>query len=94
MKPRDYCCCAIPVIYAGIYTALLEQFVLGVTAGVLSIATTDSESQCGTRYLRVLIHSISRWSVYPLIREVDIRDCLLGRCRCTNSWLPGRTPGT
>ncbi|EJF67029.1 hypothetical protein DICSQDRAFT_131301 [Dichomitus squalens LYAD-421 SS1] len=41
MKPRDYCCCAIPVVYAGIYIALLEQFVLGVTAGVLSIATTD-----------------------------------------------------
>ncbi|RPD64948.1 hypothetical protein L227DRAFT_571406 [Lentinus tigrinus ALCF2SS1-6] len=39
MKPRDYCCCAIPVVYAGIYTALLEQFVLGIVAGTLSIAT-------------------------------------------------------
>ncbi|KAI0330560.1 hypothetical protein GY45DRAFT_1250531 [Cubamyces sp. BRFM 1775] len=39
MKPREYCCCAIPVVYAGIYTALLEQLILGVLAGTLSIAT-------------------------------------------------------
>ncbi|KAH9837120.1 uncharacterized protein C8Q71DRAFT_857437 [Rhodofomes roseus] len=39
MKPREYCCCAIPVIYTGIYTALTEQFVLGIVAGTLSIAT-------------------------------------------------------
>ncbi|KAM5530787.1 hypothetical protein V8D89_015528 [Ganoderma adspersum] len=39
MKPREYCCCAFPVVYAGIYVALLEQFVLGVTAGVISIGT-------------------------------------------------------
>ncbi|KAH9950482.1 hypothetical protein B0H21DRAFT_723506 [Amylocystis lapponica] len=39
MKPREYCCCAIPIIYAGIYTALTEQFVLGILAGTLSVAT-------------------------------------------------------
>lgn len=39
MKPREYCCCAIPVIYTGIYTALVEQFALGITAGTLSIGT-------------------------------------------------------
>ncbi|KAI0936555.1 hypothetical protein AcV5_004658 [Taiwanofungus camphoratus] len=39
MKPRDYCCCAIPVIYAGIYTTLVEQFTLGIVAGTLSVAT-------------------------------------------------------
>ncbi|KAL0951082.1 hypothetical protein HGRIS_007820 [Hohenbuehelia grisea] len=39
MKPRDYCCCAIPTINAGIYAALTEQFVLGVVVGVLSVAT-------------------------------------------------------
>ncbi|OSD03591.1 hypothetical protein PYCCODRAFT_1466959 [Trametes coccinea BRFM310] len=39
MKPRDYCCCAIPVVYAGIYTALLEQLALGIIAGTLAIAT-------------------------------------------------------
>ncbi|KAH9898026.1 hypothetical protein C8Q73DRAFT_683452 [Cubamyces lactineus] len=39
MKPREYCCCAIPVVYAGVYAALLEQLILGVLAGTLSIAT-------------------------------------------------------
>ncbi|KAI0704954.1 hypothetical protein BC835DRAFT_1315931 [Cytidiella melzeri] len=39
MKPRDYCCCAIPTVNAGIYLTLLEQFTLGVVAGTLSIAT-------------------------------------------------------
>ncbi|KAI9060177.1 hypothetical protein FKP32DRAFT_1613722 [Trametes sanguinea] len=39
MKPRDYCCCAIPVVYAGIYTALLEQLALGIIAGTLAIGT-------------------------------------------------------
>ncbi|KAH9849722.1 hypothetical protein C2E23DRAFT_736696 [Lenzites betulinus] len=39
MKPREYCCCAIPVVYAGIYTALFEQLILGAVAGTLAIAT-------------------------------------------------------
>ncbi|KAI0002033.1 hypothetical protein BJV77DRAFT_970784 [Russula vinacea] len=39
MKPREYCCCAIPVINVGIYLTLTEQFVLGIVAGTLSIAT-------------------------------------------------------
>lgn len=44
MKPREYCCCAIPVVYAGIYTALFEQLALGVVAGTLAIGTPSSES--------------------------------------------------
>lgn len=39
MKPRDYCCCAIPTVNAGIYLTLLEQFILGFVAGTLSVAT-------------------------------------------------------
>jgi len=39
MKPRDYCCCAIPVVNAGIYATLIEQFALGILAGTLSVAT-------------------------------------------------------
>ncbi|KAH8102449.1 hypothetical protein BXZ70DRAFT_1006372 [Cristinia sonorae] len=39
MKPRDYCCCAIPTVNAGIYVILFEQFVLGMTAGTLAVAT-------------------------------------------------------
>jgi len=41
MKPREYCCCAIPVINVGIYLTLTEQFVLGILAGTLSVATPD-----------------------------------------------------
>jgi len=39
MKPRDYCCCAIPLVNAGIYATLMEQLVLSALAGTLSIAT-------------------------------------------------------
>ncbi|KAI0673512.1 hypothetical protein C8Q78DRAFT_1076513 [Trametes maxima] len=39
MKPREYCCCAIPLVYAGIYTALFEQLALGIIAGTLAIGT-------------------------------------------------------
>ncbi|KAF5374774.1 hypothetical protein D9758_000201 [Tetrapyrgos nigripes] len=41
MKPRDYCCCAIPVVNAGIYVTLIEQFVAALAAGILSMATPD-----------------------------------------------------
>ena len=45
MKAREYCCCAIPIVNAGIYAAILEQLVLGVVAGTLSIATSSSMSR-------------------------------------------------
>ncbi|KAA1468190.1 hypothetical protein DENSPDRAFT_833419 [Dentipellis sp. KUC8613] len=40
MKPRNYCCCAIPVVNAGVYATLTEQLVLGILVGTLSVATT------------------------------------------------------
>ena len=43
MKPREYCCCAIPLVNAGIITTLVEQFVLGALAGTLAVATPSSE---------------------------------------------------
>jgi len=39
MKPREYCCCAIPLVNFGIYATLTEQFSLGVLVGTLSVAT-------------------------------------------------------
>ena len=39
MKPRDYCCCAIPVMNVGIYAALFEQFLLALLVAILSVAT-------------------------------------------------------
>jgi hypothetical protein len=38
MKPRDYCCCAIPTITTGIYAVLLEQLTLGVVVATLAVA--------------------------------------------------------
>ncbi|KAK7064149.1 hypothetical protein R3P38DRAFT_3301739 [Favolaschia claudopus] len=38
-KAREYCCCAIPLVNAGIYFALTEQFVAGITVGIISVAT-------------------------------------------------------
>lgn len=54
MKPRDYCCCAIPVVNVGIYLTLIEQFVLGIVAGTLSIATPQSN------HFHTLPHSLLR----------------------------------
>jgi len=42
MKAREYCCCAIPIVNAGVYAALLEQIILGIVAGTLSVATPSS----------------------------------------------------
>lgn len=39
VKPRDYCCCAFPLVNFGIYAALLEQFTLGLVVGLLSLTT-------------------------------------------------------
>ncbi|KAF8622883.1 hypothetical protein AX15_006648 [Amanita polypyramis BW_CC] len=39
MKPRDYCCCAIPLVNAGIYLTVLVQFVVAFLAGILAVAT-------------------------------------------------------
>jgi len=39
MKPREYCCCAIPLVNAGVYAALTEQLVLGIVAGALAFGT-------------------------------------------------------
>lgn len=36
---KEYCCCAIPLFNTGIYLALITNFVLGITAGTLALAT-------------------------------------------------------
>jgi hypothetical protein len=42
MKPKDYCCCAIPMFNAGIYATLIEQFIIGIVVGALAVATPSS----------------------------------------------------
>ncbi|KAG6888686.1 hypothetical protein C0995_006676 [Termitomyces sp. Mi166 len=39
MKPREYCCCAIPIVNAGIYTTLVTQLVLALVVAIVSVAT-------------------------------------------------------
>ncbi|KAJ3568802.1 hypothetical protein NP233_g5480 [Leucocoprinus birnbaumii] len=39
MKAREYCCCAIPLVNAGIYATLVEQLILGILVGALSVGT-------------------------------------------------------
>ncbi|KXN89952.1 hypothetical protein AN958_04956 [Leucoagaricus sp. SymC.cos] len=39
MKPREYCCCAIPMVNAGIFATLAEQLIAGILIGALSVAT-------------------------------------------------------
>ncbi|KIY46370.1 hypothetical protein FISHEDRAFT_66473 [Fistulina hepatica ATCC 64428] len=41
MKPREYCCCAIPLVNAGIYSVLSEQFVCGAVVGIVSMTTSS-----------------------------------------------------
>lgn len=36
---KEYCCCAIPLLNAGIYITLTEQFVVSITAGILALVT-------------------------------------------------------
>ena len=44
MKQREYCCCAIPLINAGIYATLSEQLVIAIVVGTLAVATPSSKS--------------------------------------------------
>ena len=43
MKAREYCCCAIPLVNAGIYITLTEHLVVSLLVGILSVATPSSE---------------------------------------------------
>lgn len=87
MKAREYCCCAIPVVNAGILAVLTEQFALGIIVGTLSIATPSSQLPFDE------IFSLSSWvflnhscrRCHPIVRQVDTSHCLLCSCRYSNS---------
>ena len=44
MKPREYCCCAIPLVNAGIYSTLVVQSATGILVGTLAVGTPSSQS--------------------------------------------------
>lgn len=55
-KGREYCCCAIPLVNAGIYITLAEQTVLGIIIGALSLATPSSKLP------NCILHFLSSWN--------------------------------
>lgn len=73
MKPRDYCCCAIPTVNAGIYATLLEQFTLGIVAGTLSVATPSSEYY-------PLHRLVAQLTPLRSCRSRDLFSCEMGVC--------------
>lgn len=86
MKPREYCCCAIPVVNFGIYLTLTEQFVLGILAGTLSIATPQSNGalviSCSLLRLFCTVvgaatPSFSRW-IFAVVCYVGVMIQVLG----------------
>lgn len=58
MKAREYCCCAIPLVKAGIYTTLLEQFSLGIIIGTLSIGTPSIVGAATPSYAPSLLAAV------------------------------------
>ncbi|KAG2366617.1 hypothetical protein BDR07DRAFT_1274275 [Suillus spraguei] len=55
MKAREYCCCAIPLVKAGIYTTLIEQFSLGIIIGSLSVGTPSIVGAATPSYASLLL---------------------------------------
>lgn len=87
MKAREYCCCAIPVVNAGIYAALIEQLSLGVLVGTLSIATPSSQSSLTNFRLHSKLNYIlflSCWCRNPIICTLDLGNHCVRRCWSSN----------
>ena len=59
MKSREYCCCAIPIINAGILATLVEQLSVAAIVGTLSITTPSSKLLC--------CKSSAPFSFYPVV---------------------------
>jgi len=84
MPAREYCCCAIPIVNAGIYAALLEQLAFGVVAGTLSVATTSSmfrqaEADPLLRSFTEAYHFCSRRRRHTRCSQMDLHHSLLYR---------------
>ncbi|RDB28594.1 hypothetical protein Hypma_015442 [Hypsizygus marmoreus] len=58
MKAREYCCCAIPIVNAGIYIALTEQFVTAFIVGILSVATPSIVGAATPSYSKWILAAI------------------------------------
>lgn len=89
MKPREYCCCAIPIVNAGIFSVLVEQLAAGVIAGTLAIATPSSMSLIFSTGASIYWLPCSRRCSDTFIRKMDICYHLLCRGRHTGFWFHG-----
>lgn len=85
MKAREYCCCAIPLVNAGIYLTLTEHVFVSLLVGIVSVATPSSEYY-NFGYLRLYTDNTFFFSscrgVYALICILDISYHLLCCHRC------------
>lgn len=72
MKPREYCCCAIPMVNAGIYATLIEQFGVGILIGALSVATPSSTYRFTVQSFATMLIPLysSCWCCYSFIRRL------------------------
>jgi hypothetical protein len=86
MKPRDYCCCAVPIIDAGIYATLGEQVLLGVVVGTLALATPSSMS-CFWSLTAVFTLCHSRWRRHTRHGAVDPGDRMFHRLWSAGAWI-------
>lgn len=91
MKPRNYCCCAIPLVNTGIYATLLEQLALGLLVGILAIATPSSEwpPSNENRTMKSKYPFFSRWGTNAIICTDGPCYHLLRRCWLANAGVLG-----
>lgn len=76
---KEYCCCAIPLLNAGIYTTLIEQFVVAITVGILSLVTPSSMFSClGTASIHGELIPFPRscWSIRTFLRPYCVRNIM------------------
>jgi hypothetical protein len=71
MKPREYCCCAIPLVNAGIYATLTEQFTLGILVGTLLVSTPSSRYRYQTRHISIILTLALLYSRWCSITNCD-----------------------
>lgn len=89
MKPREYCCCAIPLINAGIYATLTEQFVVAIVVGTLSVATPSSKRSPHPVFSAVSPLPLSRRCCNSVVCPCPLGGLLLCSSGNPGSGLPG-----
>lgn len=93
---KEYCCCAIPLLNAGIYITLTEQFVVSVTAGILALVTPSSMSAClafETCFEDMFLFHYSCWGICARLCAPRFCYSLLCSSRYSDFWIFGSIQG-